>query len=121
IYTNDVPSIDASDPADGYRWGKFEYAVGSTNVLSNDWPLFRYADVLMMKAEAVMRSGEVGAGQLVTQVRMREFPNHPDNATVTDKDGQQSRVYDYARRDAILTTYEEGDNILYRRFLYKLR
>lgn len=120
IYTNDVPSIDASDPADGYRWGKFEYAVGATNVLSNDWPLFRYADVLMMKAEALMRSGQLGAGQLVTQVRMRAFPNHPEKATVTDADLKQGSVYDYGRRDDKVTTYEGGDDILYGRFLDEL-
>ena len=120
IYTNDVPSIDASDPADGYRWGKFEYAVGATNVLSNDWPLFRYADVLMMKAEALMRSGQSGAGQLVTQVRMRAFPNHPEKATVTDADLKQGSVYDYGRRDNNVTTYEGGEDILYGRFLDEL-
>ena len=39
IYTVDVPSIDQSDVDDGFRWGKFEYATGITNRLSNDWPL----------------------------------------------------------------------------------
>ena len=41
IYTVDVPSIDQSDVDDGFRWGKFEYATGITNRLSNDWPLLR--------------------------------------------------------------------------------
>lgn len=58
IYINEVPSIESSDSGHGYRWGKFEYAKGITNRLSNDWPLLRYADVLMMKAEALMRSGQ---------------------------------------------------------------
>ena len=83
IYINEVPSIESSDSGHGYRWGKFEYAKGITNRLSNDWPLLRYADVLMMKAEALMRSGQPGAGALVTQVRYRAFDNKA-KATVTD-------------------------------------
>lgn len=78
IYTVDVPSIDQSDVDDGFRWGKFEYATGITNRLSNDWPLLRYADVLMMKAESLMRLGKSGAGALVTQVRERAFKNEPE-------------------------------------------
>lgn len=120
IYTNNVPSIDASDPADGYRWGKFEYAVGATNVLSNDWPQFRYADILMMKAEALLRSGKSGAGELVTQVRQRAFPDNPEKATVTDDDLKQGSVYDYGRRDTNLTTQEGGSDIQFGRFLDEL-
>jgi len=120
IYINHVPSIDASDPADGYRWGKFEYAIGSTNVLSNDWPLFRYADILMMKAEALLRSGHSGAGQLVTQVRARAFLDHPEKATVTDEDLKKGSVYDYGRRDTDRTTQEGGGDIQFGRFLDEL-
>lgn len=61
VYEVDVPSIDASDVDDGLRWGKFEYAPSITNRLSNDFPLFRYADILMMKAEALLRDGKPGA------------------------------------------------------------
>ena len=31
--------------------------MGATNRLSNDFPLFRYADILMMKAECLLRTG----------------------------------------------------------------
>jgi hypothetical protein len=119
-YEKTVPSIDESDVDDGYRWGKFEYAVGSTNVLSNDWPLFRYADVLMMKAEALMRSGQSGAGTLVTQVRERVFKDNPAKATVTDAQLEEGSVYDYGRRDTYKTTNEGGADIRYGRFLDEL-
>lgn len=119
IYTNSVPSIDASDVDDGYRWGKFEYAQGITNRLSNDWPLFRYADVLMMKAEALMRSGQPGAGELVTEVRKRAFEDIND-AIVTDQQLEEGSCYDYGRRDENLKTHEGGEDIKYGRFLDEL-
>ena len=119
IYTNSVPSIDASDVDDGFRWGKFEYAQGITNRLSNDWPLFRYADILMMKAEGVMRSGQSGAGALVSEVRARAFENSSD-ATVTDDELEGGSCYDYGRRDENTTTHEGGADIQYGRFLDEL-
>ena len=120
IYTVDVPSIDESSMYDGYRWGKFEYAVGSTNRLSNDWPLFRYADILLMKAESLMRSGASGAGVLVTKVRERAFKENPDKAVVTDEELLLGSNYDYGRRDTYSTTDDGGDDILYGRFLDEL-
>lgn len=119
-YLKDVPSIDQSSMYDGYRWGKFEYAMGSTNRLSNDWPLFRYADVLLMKAEALMRSGQDGAGALVTKVRERAFKDNPSKAVVSDDDLLKGSVYDYGRRDSYQITHEGGDDIQYGRFLDEL-
>jgi hypothetical protein len=118
-YIKDVPSIDKSDVVDGYRWGKFEYATGITNRLSNDWPVFRYADILFIKAEALLRSGQPGAGALVTQVRQRAFKSTPEKATVTDADLANGSVYDYGRRDENEQTHEDG-NIQYGRFLDEL-
>lgn len=120
IYTINVPSIDESDVSHGYRWGKFEYAEGSTNVLSNDFPVFRYADILLMKAESLMRLGKPGAGALVTQVRERAFKSHPEKAVITDAQLEEGSVYDYGRRDTYKTTYEGGADIQYGRFLDEL-
>ena len=47
----------------GVRVGKWEIALGAIpNNMSNDYAIFRYADVLLMKAEALMeiRSGCTG-------------------------------------------------------------
>jgi starch-binding outer membrane protein, SusD/RagB family len=57
----------------GARVGKFEFPTGSTRHLSNDFPIFRYADVLLMKAEALWRisNGSAEALTLVNQVRTR--------------------------------------------------
>lgn len=57
----------------GARIGKFEFANGATPNLSNDFPLFRYADVLLMRAEALwrMNAGDADALDLYNQVRTR--------------------------------------------------
>lgn len=61
----------------GARVGKWEFALGSGQSLSNDYPIFRYSDVLLMRAEALWRlnPGSTEALDLVNQVRMRSNPN----------------------------------------------
>lgn len=120
IYEVDVPSIDASDVDDGLRWGKFEYAYGNTNRLSNDFPMIRYADILMMKAESLLRSGKSGAGALVTEVRQRAFPENPEKAIVSDDDLKAGSCYDYGRRDDMASSTEGGADIKFGRFLDEL-
>ncbi len=119
-YENAVPSIDESDKDDGLRWGKFEYAIGATNRLSNDFPLFRYADILLMKAEALLRSGQAGAGALVTEVRVRAFKSNPALAIVTDAQLMLGSNYNYGRRDKNSQTFEGGSDIVMGRFLDEL-
>lgn len=49
-----------------------DYANGSTSLLNNDWVFYRYSDVLLMKAEALLRLGQTGeALNLVNQVRAK--------------------------------------------------
>ncbi|OEK06887.1 RagB/SusD family nutrient uptake outer membrane protein [Roseivirga misakiensis] len=56
----------------GVRVGKWEYRSGATQSLSNDFSLFRYSDVLLMKAEVMHRAGNsTGALVYVNQVRQR--------------------------------------------------
>lgn len=56
----------------GVRIGKWEFELGGTSDMSNDYAVFRYADVLLMKAEALFRKGNVaGALPLVNQIRQR--------------------------------------------------
>ncbi len=119
-YHNSVASIDESYQDDGLRWGKFEYAHGITNRLSNDFPVLRYADVLMMKAEALLRSGKSGAGELVTEVRKRAFNSNPALAVVTDEELMGGSQYDYGRRDSYETSTEGGADIRMGRFLDEL-
>jgi len=57
----------------GVRIGKWEIAMGSyPDRMSNDYAVFRYADVLLMKAEALWRTGSSAeALTLVNQIRER--------------------------------------------------
>jgi hypothetical protein len=57
----------------GARVGKFEFLVGGTPDLDNDFPIFRYADILLTKAEALWRKnpGDPAALALVNQIRER--------------------------------------------------
>jgi len=75
IFTPEV-SIIERDPnhleVAGIRVVKYviDYANLSTNLAENDWVYFRYADVLMMKAEALLRTGQSGAAlTLVNSIR----------------------------------------------------
>ncbi len=119
-YVNKVNSIDGSEENQGFRWGKFEYAQGITNRLSNDFPLLRYADIFLMKAEALLRTGKADeAAKLVTAVRLRNFASHPDKATVTGQQLLGNTCYDYGRRDNTSTSHQEI-SIKYGRMLDEL-
>jgi len=120
-YRNYLPGVDISDEVDGFRLGKFEIAMGATNRLSNDWPLFRYADVLMMKAESMLRTGDAdGAAVIVSQVRQRNFKSNPAKAVVTGADLLKGSSFDYGLRNHLVTTEEGGADIKYGRFLDEL-
>jgi starch-binding outer membrane protein, SusD/RagB family len=120
-YINTVPSIDFGESVHGYRLGKFEIKMGAAVQLSNDFPLLRYADVLMMKAESLLRTSRATeAATLVTQVRQRAFTSNPAKATVTAAQLQGGSGYAYGRRDINSTTNEGGANIQYGRFLDEL-
>jgi hypothetical protein len=58
----------------GVRIGKWQFALGADPAnISNDYAVFRYADVLLMKAEALWRIGgnDAAALALVNQIRAR--------------------------------------------------
>ncbi|MET1054002.1 MAG: RagB/SusD family nutrient uptake outer membrane protein [Pedobacter sp.] len=120
-YVNEVPGVDSSEEVHGYRLGKFEYKKGALVGLSNDFPLLRYADVLMMKAEALLRTGDAGgAAALVTQVRQRSFSSNPAKATVTGAQLSAGSSYNYGLRNHLRSTVEGGTDVQYGRFLDEL-
>jgi hypothetical protein len=121
-YRNYVGGVDYSDEVDGFRLGKFEIAMGATNRLSNDWPLFRYADVLLMKAECLLRTGHADdAAAIVTTVRARDFKNNPAKAVVTGAQLQGGSGYDYGLQNHLGPfTHEGGADIQYGRMLDEL-
>lgn len=71
IFTVDIPDLQMGDAnteaqklMSGARVTKFEIAKGYKENLSNDFPLFRYADILLMKAEAAIRQGKNGDAEI---------------------------------------------------------
>ena len=61
-------------------WQKYEYVAGmSPGAMSNDVFPFRYTDILMMKAECLLRTGKADeAAQIVTEIRQRAFKSAPE-------------------------------------------
>lgn len=95
IYTKDIPSGNHTSELEGYRMNKFEVAENSYSSSNTDIPVFRYAEIMMMKAECLLRTGKSGAGTLVTQVRQRAFKDNPELATVTDSQLAGNTCYQY--------------------------
>lgn len=92
VYTPYVHALDDfDDPAglfDGVRCVKWMYEPGilDNQSMSNDFAIYRYSDILLMKAEALMRqNGGVAnteAVALVNQVRERAYGDNSGNYTV---------------------------------------
>ncbi len=121
FFRNYVAGVDESAEVDGFRLGKFEIAMGASNRLSNDWPLFRYADILMMKAECLLRTGHADeAAAIVSEVRARDFRNNPEKAVVTGAELMGGSTYDYGLRNHLESTEEGGADIQYGRMLDEL-
>ncbi len=123
-FVNEVNSIAQSEQHQGIRFQKYEIGLGSSNILNNDYVFFRYADVLMMKAECLLRTGRADdAAAIVTQVRTRAFTAAPEKAKVTGEQLLAGSVYDYGirdNRDTPENTFEGGADIEYGRFLDEL-
>jgi starch-binding outer membrane protein, SusD/RagB family len=122
-YTKQVGSVDETKEYEGYRVGKFEIERGVTGTaISNDVPLFRYADALMIKAECLLRLGQAdAAAEIVTEVRTRAFPDSPEKALVTGADLLKGSSYNYGKyENGVMTTVEGGNDIQYGRFFDEL-
>ena len=85
VFSKDLPNGRYTNEMEGYRMNKYEVPVGSNWSSSGDVPLFRYAEVLLMKAECMLRTNQSGAGALVTAVGQRAFKSDPTKAEVTDE------------------------------------
>lgn len=94
-YIKDVKDGHYTNETDGYRMFKFEVPEGTTGSSDTDFPLHRYSEILLMKAECLLRLGKPGAGDLVTEVRRRNFKNNPNKAVVTDNDLKANSSYQY--------------------------
>ena len=115
-YNLNVHSIDnpGAFQQEGYRLHKYEIVADSKSTdkgtTATDIVIFRYADVLMMKAECYLRLNnghDAEAAQLVTQVRERSFrANNLSKASRTADDLRGGSVYAYGHEE--YTTSDEG-------------
>lgn len=124
-FVKNVPGIQSEDNEfdHGYPVGKYEIYAGMTADSDVDYPIIRYADILMMKAEALLRDGRAGdAATIVTEVRQRAFADtDPAKATVTGAELQQGSSYNYGWWDGEkVVDAEGGADIEFGRFLDEL-
>jgi starch-binding outer membrane protein, SusD/RagB family len=122
-YVKHLDGLALSGSNQGYRIGKYEIKAGATGALSTDYPIVRYSDVLMMKAEALLRTGKADeAAVIVTQVRQRAFKSNTAKATVTGAQLQMGSSYKYGywNKDGTISDLQGGADIQYGRFLDEL-
>lgn len=120
--TKEMPSLEFCEATQGFRCGKYEIEEGATGALSNDFPFYRYTDVLMMKAECLLRMGRSEeAAQIVSEIRMRSFDN-PEDAVVTGTELEGDTAMEYGTLDTEGNIDEPGDQspVQYGRFLDEL-
>lgn len=112
ILTKNLPDGLYTKEKEGYRMNKFEVKVGALMNLSNDFPFFRYAQVLMMKAECLLRTGQAdAAAAIVSQVRARAFKNNSAKTNVTGNDLLGNTRYKYGYVENYLMV-DPGNNSL---------
>lgn len=106
---NFTPSISMLAPnalrQEGARVGKFEFARGAGPNLSNDFPIFRYGDILLIKAEAALRRGQSGVALgLVNEIRDRAGASPLATLTLDEllaERGREMYAEGYRRSDLI--------------------
>lgn len=129
VYTRELHSIDLPGcyPFESERMVKYEICSGDKGTSTDDQVVFRYAEVLLMKAECLLRLGgykgesEQLAADLVTEVRRRNFPQSPGKAVRTVAQLKGGSCYKYGHRenqgvmgeeDKWIITEEGGDDII---------
>ncbi len=121
VFINEIPGVDSTQEIHGFHLGKYEVKLGALINLSNDCPLFRLTDIMMMKAECLLRTNKAdAAATIVTAIRARSFPTNIAKAMVTGIQLQGGSTYDYGRRDYKVQTFEGGADVQYGRFLDEL-
>jgi hypothetical protein len=71
-YTDTIKKISNATEYEGVRMHKYQIAKNNNFDYDNDWVIIRYSEILMMKAEALLRLGqEPAAWDLVNKVRLR--------------------------------------------------
>ena len=98
-YGIDAEGWGQVEQEDGARCYKWEFEKGVNGNMENDYAIFRLADVYLMKAEAILRSGgDIGeATSLVNIIRKRAFDDPTQlKSTVNLNDIYKERRFEFA-------------------------
>lgn len=93
------PDIPSASSSGDYGIGVYKFTAKNANGVftpgnnpafaNTDFPIFRYADVLMMRAEALFRLGDAGNAVLdINKIRERAFGNTSNNITTAQLNAQ---------------------------------
>lgn len=110
-YTRDISSLTSAGVEEGARNIKYlPVAPYNGGTSSNDYPVLRYADVLLIKAEALARSGNTaGAVPLINQTRARAGLTPLSSVTLTE-------IYDERGRELCWEGHRRQDMIRFGTF-----
>ena len=106
----------------GARVIKFEITSGAGQDISNDFPIFRYADFLLIKAEAMVKLGQSG-DQYINEVRSRAGLANLSNASLEDIYTERGKemIWEGCRRQDMIrfgkfnqAWWEKGESPSYR-------
>lgn len=105
-YQLNISSITSAGMEEGARNVKFfPVAPYDGGTASNDFPVYRYADILLMKAEALKRTNGAGAKALVDQIRVRAglapLTGEPTLNDIYDERGRELAWEGHRRQDMI--------------------
>ncbi len=96
ILKNSCPDGLYIGELEGARMNKFQVKEKAQSNLDNDFPFFRYAHILLMKAECFLRTGKADAAALiVSDVRKRAFKGNQSLAAVTGAQLMGPSKYNY--------------------------
>jgi starch-binding outer membrane protein, SusD/RagB family len=108
VFTREVKLRETGDNLEvtGIRVVKYPYDYATAgDQKNNDWVVFRYADVLMMKAEALLRTGKVSDALLiVNQIRTKRLATAITTLTLDqmlDERGREFYWEGWRRQDLI--------------------
>lgn len=101
-YTENIGDYKNALQHEGVRLSKYETVAGELPERDHDWVIMRYAEVLMMKAECLVRTGKAGdAYPIVDEIRKRsglETTPNPITLEVLDKEWLHEFLFEGLRR-----------------------
>ena len=94
IYTEQIVNFVAAEQNEGVRLNKYEVKLDEVWERDHDWVVMRYAEVLLMKAECLIRLGTPAlARPLMAQIRTRAGMETPETVDLEFLDDELMREF----------------------------